>query len=121
MPAASARTGAGAPIQWSAAEHCVELGGERQPPPVAGAHVETPSRRCRDHRPVGVDPDHRRPRADQSLGQDAVAAAEIEDALARRWRKQVEHGSAQRWHERRVRRVCGRVPRHSYRLATNVL
>lgn len=108
--------GIGHPVQRGVREDGVELGAEREALAVHHLGVEALRPGRRDHRGVGIGAEHRRASLDQHLRQHAVAAAEIEDAFARPWREQIQHGSPKRRHERRVGGVFGRIevmlPRH---------
>ena len=84
---------------------------ERQRLRVELARVET-ARDGGGHelgRRIGAD--HDGARLHELLGERAVAAADVEDALARPRRQQVEHRLAEVRHEARVGRVVGGVPR----------
>jgi hypothetical protein len=72
--------------------------------------VEPALLRRRDHIRSPIDAHHRRSRRGYLFGEHTVAASEVEDALARLWLKQLEHGLPQRWHEMRVLRVTVSLP-----------
>jgi hypothetical protein len=98
------------PVQRRVGEHRVELGLERQPLAVGQADVQAQRRGRRDQLGRGVDPDHPRARGRQRPRQRAVAAAQVQDVLARPRREQVDHRRAQLGNEARVGRVPFGVP-----------
>ncbi len=98
------------PMQCRVREHRVELAGEGQ---VLGCHhpgVETARAGGGDHVGGGVDRDHHRTGGGDLFGQHAIAAAEIENPLARHGRQQFEHRCAERRHEMRGLGIALRRP-----------
>ena len=102
--------GAPHPVQCRIAEHRVELGFEIEVVSVRHACIEPALERGGNLRlaPVhGHDPAAQRR---ELLRQCAVAAAEVEDSLARTWRKHFHHGRPEIGNEARVTRVASGVP-----------
>ena len=90
------------PMQRGVREHGVELALERQASPVHEPRVDAQRAGRAHHVGAGVDPDHRAAELGQPCGQHAVAAAQVEDALARRRRQQLDHRQPQLGHEPRM-------------------
>ena len=98
------------PVQRRIAEHRIELLREREAAAVHDAGVETASTRGGHHRLAGIDADDGRPRLRQSRRQCAVAAPEIENALVRPRREQIQDRQSQLRHKGRSPRVFFRIP-----------
>jgi len=98
------------PVQGGVGKYRVELLLEGEALARHDARVDAAGPRRRNHVGRGVDRDHLGPGGDDLLGQDAVAAAEIEDALARLGIEQFEHRRAEGRHEIRRRRVAPGLP-----------
>ncbi len=89
------------PMERGVREHGIEFAAEGQLLAVHDPGID-PARPGRsDHVRSGIDCDHRGAGRDDLLGQDAVAAAQIEDVLTSGWREQFEDGSAEGRHEMR--------------------
>jgi hypothetical protein len=99
------------PVEHRVGEHRVELALERQRLRVDLARVDAAGR-GRGHE-VGrrIHADHRGASLHEPFRERAVAAADVEDALTRARREQVEHRLPEIRHEPRVGGVVGRVPR----------
>jgi hypothetical protein len=98
------------PVQRRVGEHRVELALESEALTRHDPRVEALRLGGGDHVGRSVDRDDDSPAGGDLRGQHAVAAAEIEDALARLGVEQLDHRRAESWHEMRGRGVTLRRP-----------
>ena len=105
------RVGVGAhPMQGGVGEHGIELAGERQGGAVDQACVDAALPGLPHHVGGRVHSDDRAAELGQPQGQHTVAAAEVEDALARLRRQQLQYWRAQIGDEPGIGRVASSVP-----------
>jgi hypothetical protein len=97
-------------VQRRVGEHRVELVRERQR--LAVQHLHRDAARTRRLRQLlaGIGAEHRGAGLDELLGQGAVAATQVEDALAAPGREPFDHRCAEVGHEPAVVRISLRVP-----------
>ncbi len=91
-------------------EHGVEFVHELEPFGVHHSRVEAGRARCLDLQRAAVDADDLATEIDELSRERAVAATEIEDALARARREQLDDGSAEVGYEPGVSRVPVGIP-----------
>ena len=97
-------------MERGVAEHGVELALEAEVLTVPDAGVEAERLRRVDLRGARVDAHHRAAERGELGGQHTIAAAEIQDALARLRGKELQHRRAELRNEARVARVPVGVP-----------
>jgi hypothetical protein len=98
-------------MQRGVAKHRVELAGEGKPLAVNDPRVESARAGRLDEVRARIDADDRAAQGNELFRERAVAAAEIEDAFARLWRKQRNDRRAEIGDEPGVASVALRVPR----------
>jgi hypothetical protein len=98
------------PVEGGVAEYGVELPVEGERLAVGDARVESAAAGGLDLLGARVHGHHVAPGLDQDAGEPPVAAAEVEDALTRAGREQVDQIATQLRHEARVALVAHGVP-----------
>src|ERR1700691_3404398 len=98
------------PVDSGVAEDGVELGGEIEPLATGDAGVETEPATGFDLGRARIDADHRASQLGQLQRERAVAASEVEDALAGARREQLDYRRTEVGDEAGVARVCVGVP-----------
>ncbi len=107
------------PVHGRVAEHGVELAVERELLPVRDARVEATPAGGFDLRRARIDADHRAAARDERLREHSVAAAEVENALPRHRREQLDDRRAQLGDEARGACVALGIPALGYGRASS--
>jgi hypothetical protein len=97
-------------VERRVGEHGVERVHERQRLARHDARVEAAGTGRLDHARARIDADHQGTPGPDLLRQHAVAAPQVEHALAGLRIEELQHRSTQRRHEPRVPRVALRIP-----------
>jgi hypothetical protein len=98
------------PVQDSIGEDRIEFVLKHERTGVRYSGIEAALTGGSDHVWRIVDANHSRPQGDQFFREYAVAAAQIEDALAGLGAEQVQHGLTERRHEVSIVGIAGRTP-----------